>query len=126
MGGSGDYFDVADQVIMLDAYHPHDVTERARALAHERTDADFALPRARVVDPASVDDTTGKGRSRIKRRDMDVLTFGESDIDVRAVEQFVDPGQIIGAGLALRVLVRDRHLYGTRTLREALDSLEHA
>ncbi len=26
MGGSGDYFDVADTVIMLDAYQPHDVT----------------------------------------------------------------------------------------------------
>src|SRR5690625_523291 len=124
MGGSGDYFDVADQVVMLDAYRPHDVTEQARSLARERPDAEFALPRARVVDPTSVDDTTGKGRGRIKRRDMDVLTIGDNDIDVRAVEQFVDPGQIIGAGLALRLLVRDRHLDGERTLREALDSLE--
>ncbi|WP_017579690.1 ABC-ATPase domain-containing protein [Nocardiopsis valliformis] len=126
MGGSGDYFDVADQVIMLDAYHPHDVTERARALAHEREDAEFTLPRARVIDPRSVDENTAKGRSRLKRRDMDVLVFGESDIDVRSVEQFVDPGQITGAGLALRALVRGRHLDGTRTLAEALDSLEEA
>ncbi|WP_017612863.1 ABC-ATPase domain-containing protein, partial [Nocardiopsis salina] len=124
MGGSGDYFDVADQVIMLDAYHPHDVTERARELAHDRTDADFHLPRARVVDPRSVDDSGNKGRSRIKRRDMDVLTFGESDVDVRGVEQFVDPGQIIGAGLALNRLVKGGHLDGKRTLREALDSLD--
>lgn len=126
MGGSGDYFDVADQVIMLDAYHPHDVTERARALAHEREDAEFALPRARVIDPRSVDENTAKGRSRLKRRDMDVLVFGENDIDVRSVEQFVDPGQITGAGLALRALVRGRHLDGTRTLAQALDSLEEA
>ncbi|PDP88879.1 ATPase [Glycomyces fuscus] len=124
MGGSGDYFDVADHVIMLDAYRPHDVTEQARALAHERVDADFALPRARVVDPASVDDSTSRGRGRIKRRDMDVLVFGEHDVDVRAVEQFVDPGQITGAGLALRELVAGRHLDGGRTLAEALDSLE--
>ena len=124
MGGSGDYFDVADQVIMLDAYHPHDVTEQARELAHERDDAEFRLPRARVVAPDSVDDSGNKGRSRIKRRDMDVLTFGESDVDVRGVEQFVDPGQIIGAGLALRRLVQGRHLDGKRTLREALDSLD--
>lgn len=123
MGGSGDYFDVADQVIMMDAYHPHDVTERARALAREREDAEFSRPRARVVDPHSVDDSV-RGRSKLKRRDMDVLTFGESDIDVRSVEQFVDPGQITGAGLALRALVRDRHLDGERTLAEALDSLE--
>ncbi|MFI6574770.1 ABC-ATPase domain-containing protein [Nocardiopsis sp. NPDC050513] len=126
MGGSGDYFDVADQVVMLDAYHPHDVTGRARALARERTDADFAAPRHRVVDPASVDPSTDRGRSRIKRRDMDVLVFGDHDIDVRSVEQFVDPGQITGAGLALRELVRGRHLDGARTLAEALDSLERA
>ncbi|GHC89029.1 ATPase [Nocardiopsis terrae] len=126
MGGSGDYFDVADQVIMLDSYHPHDVTERARALAHERTDARFALPRARVLDPGSVDDRTDRGRGKLKRRDMDVLVFGESDVDVRSVEQFVDPNQITGAGLALRALVRGRHLDGTRTLAEALDSLEEA
>jgi predicted ABC-class ATPase len=125
MGGSGDYFDVADQVVMLDAYHPHDVTERAAELARERTDADFGAPRARVVAPDSVDDTA-RGRGRIKRRDMDVLVFGESDVDVRSVEQFVDPGQLIGAGLALRELVAGRHLDGARTLAEALDSLEEA
>ncbi|MFV2194806.1 ABC-ATPase domain-containing protein [Nocardiopsis sp. LOL_012] len=124
MGGSGDYFDVADHVVMLDAYHPHDVTDRARELARERSDADFARPRARVVDPSSVDDTTARGRGRVKRRDMDVLVFGEHDIDVRSVEQFVDPGQITGAGLALRALVRGGHLDGARTLSEALDSLE--
>src|SRR5699024_2028404 len=81
---------------------------------------------ARIIDPTSLEDTTDKCRGRIKRRDMDVLTFGDNDIDVRAVEQFVDPGKIIGAGLALRLLVRDRHLDGERTLREALDSLERA
>jgi predicted ABC-class ATPase len=126
MGGSGDYFDVADLVVMLDAYHPHDVTERARALAHERADADFALPRARVVAPGSVDDSTARGRGRIKRRDMDVLTFGDNDIDVRSLEQFVDPAQITGTGLALRELVRGGHLDGARTLAEALDSLDRA
>ncbi|WP_017605184.1 ABC-ATPase domain-containing protein [Nocardiopsis alkaliphila] len=126
MGGSGDYFDVADHVIMLDAYHPHDVTERARALARERTDAEFAMPKARVVDPRSVDARTDRGRAKLKRRDMDVLVFGQSDIDVRSVEQFVDPGQIIGAGLALRVLAQGGHLNGSRTLAEALDSLERA
>ncbi|MEU0489579.1 ABC-ATPase domain-containing protein [Nocardiopsis sp. NPDC006139] len=119
MGGSGDYFDVADHVVMMDAYHPHDVGERARGLARERTDAVFTAPRARLVDPRSVDPSDARGRSRIKRRDMDVLVFGDDDVDVRSIEQFVDPGQIIGAGLALRALdLRDR------TLAEALDALE--
>jgi len=33
MGGSGDYFDVADTVIMLDQYRPHDVTAEAKRVA---------------------------------------------------------------------------------------------
>ncbi|MUL42834.1 ABC-ATPase domain-containing protein [Streptomonospora sp. PA3] len=123
MGGSGDYFDVADQVIMLDGYRPYDVTERARELASERTDADFAAPADRVIDARSVD-ATARGRSRIKRRDMDVLTFGENEIDVRNLAQLVDPGQIIGVGLAMRLLAEDGLLGGGRTLTQALDALE--
>ncbi|GAB3450718.1 ABC-ATPase domain-containing protein [Streptomonospora sediminis] len=123
MGGSGDYFDVADQVIMLDGYRPYDVTERARELAAARTDADFAAPARRVVDARSVD-ATARGRSRIKRRDMDVLTFGENDVDVRNLAQLVDPGQIIGVGLAMRLLAEGGLLDGDRTLGEALDALE--
>src|SRR5690606_11754769 len=55
MGASGDYFDVADHVVMLDAYRARDVTGQARALARPRRDADLSAPARRVVDPASVD-----------------------------------------------------------------------
>ncbi|QVQ52029.1 ABC-ATPase domain-containing protein [Spiractinospora alimapuensis] len=125
MGGSGDYFDVADHVIMLDGYHPFDVTQAARALAQPREDSPFPAPAHRVVDPGSVD-ATARGRSRIKRRDMDVLTFGEHDIDVRHLTQLVDPSQVIGIGLALRSLAERGHLDGERDLASALDTLERA
>jgi predicted ABC-class ATPase len=122
MGGSGDYFDVADRVVMLDGYRPSDVTDRARALAADRADAPFAMPAAREADPASVD-AGSRGRPRLKRRDMDVLTFGETDIDVRGLTQLVDPGQVIGVGLALRLLAEDGLLAG-RTIAAALDALD--
>ena len=32
-GGSGDYFDIADRVIMMDEYIPFDVTDKAREIA---------------------------------------------------------------------------------------------
>ncbi|TDQ52393.1 ABC-ATPase domain-containing protein [Actinorugispora endophytica] len=123
MGASGDYFDVADHVVMLDAYRARDVTEQARTLAAPRRDAGFPAPAHRVADPASVDDTA-RGRSRIKRRDMDVLTFGETDIDLRHIAQLVDPAQVVGLGLALRLLARERLLDGRRTVAEALDLLD--
>ena len=123
MGASGDYFDVADHVVMLDAYRARDVTGQARALARPRRDADLSAPARRVVDPASVD-ASARGRVRIKRRDMDVLTFGETDIDLRHLAQLVDPAQVVGAGLALRALVEDGIADGERTLGQALDLLE--
>jgi predicted ABC-class ATPase len=33
MGGSGDYFDVADTVIAMENFQPEDVTEKAQAIA---------------------------------------------------------------------------------------------
>jgi predicted ABC-class ATPase len=36
IGGSGEYFRVADRVLVMDHYRPHERTERARKLARER------------------------------------------------------------------------------------------
>lgn len=33
VGGSGDYFDVADQILMMDEYRLRDVTEDAKTIA---------------------------------------------------------------------------------------------
>jgi len=128
MGGSGDYLEVADRVVMMDAYRPQDVTERAREIAAvptgRRAEADsFPGVVARRVDPASVDSTV-KGRSRVRARGTDYLVFGEHDIDLRAVEPLADASHVTGVGLALELLVRHGHLTRTRTLSEALDLLD--
>ncbi|HEY3683670.1 MAG TPA: ABC-ATPase domain-containing protein [Streptosporangiaceae bacterium] len=120
MGGCGDYFDVADRVVQLAAYRPYDVTARARELAADRRDARFNEVAARCPEPASVS-PEARGRRKISRRD-DALIFGENTIDLRALEQIVDPSQVTGIGLALDLLAR-RHLGGGATLRDALDSL---
>ena len=121
MGGCGDYFDVADRVIMLDAYHPSDVTGRARALAAYRRDATFHPVRPRRPDPSSVSPIV-RGKRKISRRGDDTLAFGEHTIDLRALEQIVDPSQVTGIGLAIDLLAR-RYLNDRGTLREALDAL---
>ncbi|NYI07259.1 ABC-ATPase domain-containing protein [Allostreptomyces psammosilenae] len=128
MGGSGDYIDVADRVVMMDAFRPLDVTARARELAAVPTgravEADvFPEVGSRVPDPRSVDPVV-RGRRKIRAHGRDALGFGEQDIDLRAVEQLADAGQVTGIGLALDRLVRAGHLDGRRTLAEALDLLE--
>ncbi|GAB3997691.1 ABC-ATPase domain-containing protein [Glycomyces albus] len=130
MGGSGDYMDVADRVVMMDAYQPADVTERARALAAKPTgrvaEADsFAMPRPRVIDPGSVSSEV-RGKQKIKAEGTDGLRFGEADVDVRAVEQITDPSMTAGIGLAVEAAVRRGWIDGEATVAESLDRLEKA
>ncbi|MEU4966668.1 ABC-ATPase domain-containing protein [Streptomyces smyrnaeus] len=128
MGGSGDYLEVADRVVMLDAYRPSDVTARAHELAavptgrHAEAES-FPGVVARVPDPSSLDAEV-RGRSRIRARGEDVLSFGDHEVDLRAVEQIADPRQVTGIGLALELMVRRGLLDGRRTLGEALDLLD--
>ncbi|MFI0463029.1 ABC-ATPase domain-containing protein [Saccharopolyspora sp. 5N102] len=123
MGGSGDYMDVADHVLMLDAYHARDVTERARQLAAaptgRRSEAEaFPQVRHRVVDPRSIPTE----RPKVRARGVDALTLGESTVELRGVEQVVDPAQVTGIGLALVSCARRGVLDGARTVAEVLDA----
>jgi len=128
MGGSGDYLEVADRVLMMDAYRPSDVTERAREVAsvptgrHAEAEA-FPAVVHRVPDPASLDAEV-RGRTKIRARGEDALSFGDHEVDLRSVEQLADPRQVTGVGLALELMVRRGHLDGARTLAEALDLLD--
>ncbi|HEV7628342.1 MAG TPA: ABC-ATPase domain-containing protein [Streptomyces sp.] len=128
MGGSGDYLEVADRVLMMDAYRPSDVTERAREVASVPTGrqaegGEFPPVVHRSPDPSSLE-AESRGRRRVRSRGEDALTFGEHEVDLRSVEQIADSRQVTGIGLALELMVRRGHLDGARTLSEALDLLD--
>ncbi len=130
MGGSGDYFDVADTVIMMDEYRPHDVTERARAIAQkyraERTPEGgdhFGEVTHRIPLAESLDPSKGKREVKITARGVKTILFGRHEIDLSAVEQLVDPSQLNAIGQAL-YYARERYMDGRRTLREILDAVE--
>lgn len=165
MGGSGDYFDVADTVIGLSDYQPQDLTEQAKAIAQEyQTDRaaeggnSFGALTPRIPVAKRLDDTPKKkswgqtedvpergqsrgrgkgdryrgrsqrgGRYRDDRGDrqgaskrddrgpklrtssVDELRFGNETIDLSAVEQLMDVGQVRGIGSAIAYL-QDRYL----------------
>ncbi|MGX8909642.1 P-loop domain-containing protein [Streptomyces netropsis] len=128
MGGSGDYMEVADRVVMMDAYRPSDVTARAKELAAvptgRRAEADtYPGTVHRRPHPAGVDSSV-RGRPRIQARGRDGLVFGEETVDLRAVAHLADAPHVVGVGLALEAMVRRGHLGGGRTLAEALDLLD--
>ncbi len=128
-GGSGDYFDVADTVIAMDAYVPQDVTDQAKAIARkyqaERQPEGgdrFGKVTPRVPIAKSLDPSKGRRQVRISARGVKTILFGASEIDLTAVEQLVDPSQLNAIGQAL-YYARERYMDGSRTLPQILDAL---
>ena len=103
MGGSGDYLDVADRVLMLDTYRCLDVTEAARTVAtnnpRERSDEDEFLETAPRV-PARV--TRRPDRSKTRALGVDRIQLDKQQIDLADVEQIVEPGQTEAIAWAIR------------------------
>ena len=108
MGGSGDYFEVADNIIAMENYIPQDVTAKAKAIARQYATernaeggTNFGTINHRIPLGKSIDPSRGKRESKISTRGLDTITFGTSEIDLSAVEQLVDPGQLKAIALAL-------------------------
>ncbi|HEC19016.1 MAG TPA: ATPase [Gammaproteobacteria bacterium] len=111
MGGSGDYFDVADTVIMLDAYEPYDVTDKARALARpiERLPGStpvFGGRSTRRPGPEVLDPSRANREVKINTYAVDDILYGEHRIDLSQVEQLIDAGQTRSIGLMILYYAR--------------------
>ncbi|MCS6817185.1 MAG: ABC-ATPase domain-containing protein [Acidobacteriota bacterium] len=130
MGGSGDYLDVADTVILMREYVPEDVTQHARRIARafptERR-REVTRPLERLIEriplAESLDPSRGRREVKIEAKAVDLILFGETVIDLRAVEQIVDISQTRAIGYALHCAA-ERFMDGRRTVREILDELE--
>ncbi|MCA9973216.1 MAG: ABC-ATPase domain-containing protein [Anaerolineales bacterium] len=129
VGGSGDYFDVADHVIALDSYVPHDVTSAAQAIAaahrqgrqHEG-DARFGDVTPRVPQPRGLDPSRGRRDAYVKTRGRHVVQFGDETIDLGAVAQLVDDSQTRAIAAAL-LYARERYVDGKRPLAYILNQV---
>ncbi len=130
LGGSGDYLDVADTVIMMHEYRPVDVTSRAREVAARlATGREFEGGEERLRPARRVPVSLGFARpgdrrpARTKARGTDAIVLGHEQIDLRNVEQVVDPGQTRFIADALRYL-EARLLDGKATVPELIERLE--
>lgn len=131
LGGSGDYFDVADYVIKMEDYLPHDVTVEAHRIA-EKYKAErkmeggdhFGKPRlGRIPLPGSLDARRGKREVKLSVKGKHTIIFGRQTIDLSAVEQIVDVSQTRAIADAI-IYARNRYMDGRRTLCEVVDLLE--
>jgi predicted ABC-class ATPase len=130
IGGDGEYFSVADRVILMENYRPRDVTAEAHRIIQawgsprkqEMTDP-FRLPTPRVPVPESLTAETRHGRTKVRARDVDEIRFGREEIELGTVEQIVDLSQTRAIGHALLHLVTSHYVDGRRTVSEALELL---
>ncbi|UFJ42766.1 ABC-ATPase domain-containing protein [Brevibacillus humidisoli] len=107
LGGSGDYFGIADRVIMMDEYKAIDVTGEAKAIARENDDrkreggSDFGQLTPRVPLPGSFP-LDRRGRDRVDAKGRETILLGDQRIDLSAVEQLVDQSQTYAIAEMLR------------------------
>jgi len=127
VGGSGDYFEVADQVLMMDEYVLKDVTENAKVIA-QTTDnttkatnnSEFGNLPARVPLKSSFNKKGKDNRFKVKGRYS--ILYGKELIDISGLEQLVDTSQT--QCLAAMINYYQSHLLNEQdTLSQAADKL---
>lgn len=141
LGGSGDYLDVADTVVAMDAWHARDRTERAREVAGAHPTGRSPANPAPVTSPAPRRPAPGslppgrRGKGlRVRVLDERTLSVGDERLDLAAVEQLVLPTQLNTVAAWLASLDRDRGWEGrplaetvrdaSRALRQELDGVD--
>lgn len=121
MGGSGDYLDVADQVLIMDSYRLVDATAQAHQVcaSQPRVDTslpDFPLPAQRLPQRP---EAKRRGPSRTRALGTQRLVLDRHEVDVADVSGLVDEGQALAVAWALRALL-ERHFDGRTSLSQAL------
>ncbi|KAL6047018.1 ATPase [Balamuthia mandrillaris] len=142
IGGSGDYFDVADNVIMMESYVPIDATARAKEIAatirtnrEEEGGLHFGSITARAPILSSIGEALKGGQDKVKVASLSTILFGEVELDLSAVEQIVEKSQTRAIADALRNFYYQRNSTPTTssspaaswaTLKELVEGLARA
>ncbi len=126
MGGSGDYFDVADTVLMMDHYQPRWVTGKAKEIALRHSSRrlneggdHFGPITERQPLAQSFDASRGRREVKIEAKGLRTLLYGSTTIDLSCLEQLVDPAQTRTIGFMIHYY-SEQYLEKTRNLREGL------
>jgi len=130
MGGCGDYFDVADRVVIMRDYLPQDASAAAAAVAaehpttrKEESSSPLSFGLRPGPDPNSFDPSRGRKQVKIDTPSLDQIRFGRHNIDLRGVEQLVDRSQTAALGWAI-YLALTRFMTDCASLRDIVDAVD--
>jgi predicted ABC-class ATPase len=131
IGGSGDYFDVADQTIAMRRYHPEDVSRETARIAAQlplsrvADTAGWTPVRPRRPDPASLDPTWRHRSPAIRVLARDRVEYAGQRVDLGSVDQLMEEAQTRAMAFAVAG-ARDRALDGSLDLGEAVARMVEA
>ena len=134
-GSSGAFFHIADTIIQMDCYRPVDITRKVKEicgkypLSPAKVPA-FVMPDShRIIQKNTpVIRSHGHGTSKPDRLKIKVhgkagFLLGRQEVDLRYVEQLIDPEQTAALGLLLKYALE--HLAdGKKTIPEIVDYLQ--
>lgn len=125
-GSSGSFFGIADTIIQMKEYVPYDITERAREAA-----ASYPALKQQEHSPVSDNMRAPKANQALKKDPrLKMKTMGTNEmllakdaIELRYLEQLIDPEQTNALAYALKYLELNR-MNGSRTVPQLLDDIE--
>lgn len=125
-GSSGSFFGIADTIIQMKEYVPYDITERAREAA-----ASYPALKQQEHFPVSDNMRAPKANQALKKDPrLKMKTMGTNEmllakdaIELRYLEQLIDPEQTNALAYALKYLELNR-MNGSRTVPQLLDDIE--
>lgn len=125
-GSSGSFFGIADTIIQMKEYVPYDITERAREAA-----ASYPALKQQEHFPVSDNMRAPKANQALKKDPrLKMKTMGTNEmllakdaIELRYLEQLIDPDQTNALAYALKYLELNR-MNGSRTVPQLLDDIE--
>ncbi len=121
IGGSGDYFDVADLVICMKQYSAEDCTIEAKNIAGKyirkrkiEGGECFGVVKERIPLRESFDPQRGRRNVKVSSKGLYSIEFGRGTIELWALEQLVSESQT--AAIADAIVYAMKYMDGKRTL----------
>jgi len=128
VGGSGDYFEIADTVIAMNNFNAVVVTDEAKRIAGENPAAGvlkntgyFSLPAGRCPVDRSLEPVKMEKENQPRPRGKRYVQYGDEIIDVSKVTQLMNQSQsrAISRGMAMVYRLMD----SSQSIREAVDKV---
>jgi predicted ABC-class ATPase len=137
VGGSGDFFDVADHVLVMDCYKCADATDRAKQIAVDNESAKRASEEQQhSYTPGVFQKIRAAGHrfpigeaynadGKVKVMSRSVVSFGDTELNIGGLEQVVSRSQTNAISAALQK-VASLASNGNTSLNAVLVQLEEA